>query len=215
MKRYNNLSRPKKAALNLTLADVLLFALWAYFGYPLPTTEMEFRKLEKQNLRHPSEIVQHLERDQSFVSDLTLGDIFIGISDKDVAVGYIQHRGAYGSSLEVWPLLDGPTPVPISCIKAPWDEKNQWWTSHAMCFVNVPKEAVRAQVVLEGDPFPSNLTNGQWMENGVFAFRFVSRDDELARPCKSEDFEGVSYTLRLYDERDVLILEQEGVIPKI
>ena len=215
MKRYKNLSRPKRAALNLALAAVLLFALWAYFGYPLPTAKMEFRRLESENMRKPSEITCHLEKDQNVVSDLTVGDIFIGLSEDDVAVGYVQHRGRYGSNLEVWPLLDGPTPVPISCIKAPWDERNQWWTSHAMCFVNVPEEAVRAQVVLTGEPFPSNLTNGQWMENGVFAFRFVSRDDELARPCNSEDFIGVSYRLWLYDEKNTLILEQEGTISRI
>ena len=45
-----HLSRGKKLALNLGIIVLAGLWLWGMAGYPLPTAEMEFRRLERQKL---------------------------------------------------------------------------------------------------------------------------------------------------------------------
>lgn len=51
------ISRGKKLAVNLALCAFLLVLIWSRFGYPLPTAELEFRRLERTHLMPRSEIV--------------------------------------------------------------------------------------------------------------------------------------------------------------
>ena len=53
----DRVSRGKKLAVNLALCAFLLVLIWSRFGYPLPTAELEFRRLERTHLLPRSEIV--------------------------------------------------------------------------------------------------------------------------------------------------------------
>lgn len=94
------LSRKKRTVLNLTVSGVLLLTAWAILGYPLPTAELEFRRLERESLCPPSEI-------------------------QGVFQGSYGHRTVYGvqgeqvvwgfQELEFWPReKSGPTLFPVS-----------------------------------------------------------------------------------------------------
>ena len=62
--RLPRLSRRWKIIRNLALTLVCLYALWAWAGYPLPTAEMEFRRLERQSLMPPSQVQGVFRLDQ-------------------------------------------------------------------------------------------------------------------------------------------------------
>lgn len=51
------IGRGKKLAVNLALCTFLLVLIWSRFGYPLPTAELEFRRMERTHLLPRSEIV--------------------------------------------------------------------------------------------------------------------------------------------------------------
>ena len=56
-----HLSRGKKLALNLGIIVLAGLWLWGMAGYPLPTAEMEFRRLERQKLLPASQILLTME----------------------------------------------------------------------------------------------------------------------------------------------------------
>lgn len=55
--RQPKLSRGWKLVRNLALAAVGGYLIWSFWGYPLPTAEMTFRRLERQHLLSPSQLV--------------------------------------------------------------------------------------------------------------------------------------------------------------
>lgn len=214
MKRLKNMSRPRKAALNLMLAVVLLFALWAHFDYPLPTAELEFRRAERSNLREPSEIVWRLDRGYDPISGsmAQLADIFVGEWKNEAVAGYVRDPGTGGTYLEVWPLTDGPSPVPLTYPVAKQHESGYLHTGNAMLFLRVPEETAVAQVRVWTDQISEEKVEGRRMENGVVYFWFPPAADETI--AGSRAFMGACYTLWLYDEAGTLLLEQEGTIPR-
>lgn len=98
------ISRGKKLAVNLALCAFLLVLIWSRFGYPLPTAELEFRRLERQNLFPPSEL-QGVFR--GIYQNRWTG---YGVLEDWVVVGY----ESYGQ-LECWPREEsGPTLFPAA-----------------------------------------------------------------------------------------------------
>ena len=96
----------RRAARNLALALLPLAALWYLKGYPLPTQEMEFRRLERQRLAERSEIIFRCEsRGEALLGD---PDMLLGVTDTAV------HTSSDSHTLRVWPRdTDGPTLVTL------------------------------------------------------------------------------------------------------
>ena len=96
----------RRVARNLALALLPLAALWYVKGYPLPTQEMEFRRLERQRLAGRSEIIFRCESQ----GEAMLGDpnMLLGVTDTAV------HTSSDSHTLRVWPRdADGPTLVTL------------------------------------------------------------------------------------------------------
>ena len=148
-----------KIAGSLLVTLALLFSLWAYYGYPLPTAELEFRRLERQNLLPRSEIVFTAPRS---INDLepkngpafTLFDRWaVGTRGRRAAVGYLDGKW---SQIDVFPLNDGPSPVPLPMGHVSWIERAESergidsiphiWP--ALLFLEMP-EAARGELVLD------------------------------------------------------------------
>ena len=233
MKRYKNLSRPKKAALNLALAVVLLFALWAYFDYPLPTTEMEFRRLERQNMLPKSEIVFLSEKeDATFVPlegpELVLsGRWAVGLLEENAVMAYLGDYYPWG----IWQIplkTDGPTVIPLACQHI-WGNVYGYWVEEGpipaeegggyryahhnftpMLLLNVPEGTVRTEFATPNDVGKVRVGEGWNLGDGVWLVSLMHGEYERNRP-----YDGCPYALRLYDASGDLILEQEGAIPQI
>ena len=70
-KWWKNLSYPRKIIFNLLVIGVWAYGVWARAGYPLPTTEMEFRRMERTHLLPKSEIVFLSEREDDVFTAAT------------------------------------------------------------------------------------------------------------------------------------------------
>lgn len=96
--RLPKLSRGWRIVRNLAVALVCLYALWVRAGYPLPTPELEFRRLERENLLGRAEI-------QGILKENNINRIVFGTQGDQVLIGY--HNGR---TLESWPKeKSGPT----------------------------------------------------------------------------------------------------------
>lgn len=95
------LSRGWRTVRNLAVVLACLYGLWAWADYPLPTAELEFRRLERQNLLPPSEL-QGVFRDTC--------------QNRRTVYGVLEDQVVLGCGyLEYWPREEnGPTLFPAS-----------------------------------------------------------------------------------------------------
>lgn len=136
------ISRGKKLAVNLALCAFLLVLIWSRFGYPLPTAELEFRRLERQSLMPPSQIQGVFRLDQ-----------------ERVVAGVLEDRVIFSEvhALDEWPRSEeGTTLVPIG----------HWMqTELAVIAVDVPPETRSAQLDMSLDCWYCPYDNG-WSASG-------------------------------------------------
>lgn len=101
--RLPRLSRGWRIVRNLAVALACLYALWARAGWPLPTPELEFRRLERENLLGRSEIQGIWEKNN-------INRIVFGTQGDQVLVSRYNIR-----TLESWPKeKSGATLFPAS-----------------------------------------------------------------------------------------------------
>ena len=189
---WPRLGRRGKVVRNLLLCLVLLLLLWGEFAYPLPTREMNFRRMEGYYLLPRGEII------------LREGDLFVDVGEGQAVVGRVPTRsrptwgGYHTSDLWVCSLGEGPSPVSLS--------------DSQVLFLQLPQDAVRGELT---------ICSGQgkqtaWAQTEEGRCRFVFENDMQAN-CTSYTrhcgVEGWPYVLRLYNGSGEPILEQTGEIP--
>lgn len=127
-KKKKKLSRGWRIVRNLTVVLICLYALWARAGYPLPTAELEYRRLERQYMLPPSEI-------QGVFQDEGMKGLVIGTRGDQVIV-----RDTVGPVLSFWPRQEtGPTLVPRR-----FTHFDSWAAA-----VDVPEGTASARLALE------------------------------------------------------------------
>ena len=241
MRRVGSPSRPgvrrgRRVVRNLLAASLLLGILggflWGQEGYPLPTPELGLRRLERQNLLPPSEIVW-TAREGECLNPQGEPEMWmdqaaaVGVRDGLALVG--RARGGWtvwGTALSVFPLEEGPSPVPIpgntlSWVKVEWDGGSPYgvpWSGRALLFLQMPEEAVRGTLEIgrkppeesEGrcDPLECRL---EPLEKGIW---LAALETEEGTVVGTDQYLGAPYTLRLYGTAGDLLLEQTGIIPE-
>lgn len=156
-----HLSRGKKLALNLVLIAVAGLWLWGLAGYPLPTPELEFRRLERTSLEERSELV-FLSRGegQRFQVD---ENTWVCL-DRPGAVGVLEDRAMVGVATRVrvpvrmdacaLPTGGGSEPRPTNgCTlrqQTYGTGGSRVFDGHALLLINLPQEAVEGTLALEG-----------------------------------------------------------------
>ena len=217
-----HLSRGKKLALNLAIMILAGGWLWGLAGCPLPTVEMEFRRLERQYLLSRSEVAYR----SRFWSAGGVGEIqsrdgtYLSVFEP-FAVGMTEDR-AYSVTLRqagwhtvtVAPLGEKPAPVPVESVIARVPEPGRVWMSGCnLLFLQVPREMARAELdvdvtLFNDEQFSRRAQEGLCLEDGVWLFSLESPEGGHS----GDWYEGAAYTLRLYREDGGLLLEQSGVI---
>ena len=217
-----HLSRGKKLALDLVIIVLAGGWLWGLAGCPLPTVEMEFRRLERQYLLPRSEVAYQI----GFWSFGGGGDIksrdgtYLSVFDPFV-VGVAQNR-VYSVTLDrpgrqvlgVFPLGEGPAPVPINGVIAWVPEPGRTRMSGCnLLFLQIPGETARAELDVDAtlwddERFTRRAQKGLCLEDGVWLLSL--EPPEGGYP--GDWYEGAMYTLRLYREDGGLLLERNGVI---
>lgn len=190
---WPRLGRRGRTVRNLLVCLALLLWLWSAFSYPLPTREMNFRRLEHYFLLPQGELV--------FRED----DLFVDLSEGQAVAGWVPTRslptryGIYPCDLWTCPVGEGPSPVSLA------DDR--------VIFLNLPGEAERGELTIRSGQGQQTAW-AQVEENGLCDFAF---DNPMEADCTSPNshwgVEGWPYVLRLYDGQGELLLEQEGEIP--
>lgn len=222
-----HLSRGKKLALNLGIIALAGVWLWGLAGWPLPTAELEFRRLERASLEERSELVLSLDGDM----DVQARDgtwfsftrpMVVGRREDRVLVGYSNRIDDPFDMLRRYEREDGPAPVPLYPNMVNWVETGRSGAEedgfHAfespLLLAGVPQGTASGTLELtvldlEGRSCPQScplfdLGEGIWLACADPPWEVYS----------SGWCEGGTYTLRLYDQAGKLLLEREGTIPE-
>ena len=159
-----------RAARNLLLALLLLAALWYVKGCPLPTQEMEFRRMERQRLAGRSEIIFRCESQ----GEAMLGrpDMLLGVTDTAV------HTSSDTHPLNVWPRdADGPTLVVL-----PSELELQPVFTVGLAAVDPPEgtAAARLTITLSVNDWAEDYTVEGERQGAVWLFTLAQRQTEDA-----------------------------------
>lgn len=220
------LSRGKKLVINLVIIAVAGLWLWGLAGYPLPTAELEFWRLERASLEERSEIVFSVSQEEGIQA--REGNAFrfsrtmvVGVDGDRALVGWPSREGSVFDTLENVPLEDGPSLVPLSANYVSWLEVRRGEGSmdsvphvdYAFLLLRVPREtASGALTVQEEAAQGGGLWHGTlWdLGNGVWLVTLEQDEDRFG----NEWYRNARYTLRLYDEAGELLLERESTVPE-
>ena len=220
--RRPRLGRRGRTVRNLVLSIVLATMVRGQYSCPLPTVEMEFRRLERQYLLPRSEVAYQSgfwssggggdikSRDGTYLS--VFEPLIVGVTEDR---GYsVTLRRPGGHDMTVISLGEGPAPVPVNGTVARVPEPGRTWMSGCnLLFLRVPQETARAELDVDAtlwddERFTRRAQEGLCLEDGVWLFSL--EPPEGGYP--GDWYEGAMYTLRLYREDGGLLLERNGVI---
>lgn len=224
------LSRKGKILRNLLLAAVALYSIWAVGGYcPMPTEEMELRRLERQNLLGPTEIILHIPDEARWVTGRVDGVMksvmveqfqaqFVGLGDGYAVAAAVHPFSNSGTMFAYWPLDRQPGEIkliPLYTIFGDWrggeerlrNDRNQ----RQVCGIAIPELPAGTEkaelFIWDGDEEYRDW--GSWEEPGCWLFGFQNRDSYFG----SDWLQGLPYKLVVYSEDGMELARQEGTVP--
>lgn len=215
------LGRGGKIVRNLVLTAGLALVIWAQYGSPLPTIDMEFRRMERKNLLPPSEIVlhtgqitvSHSHEPYNPVPKVTREQI-LGLGE-DYAVAFWKHPfSTRGNQLVCWSFEEQPGQVKLApLLSTISDTRGEDWpereSASAVAALELPEGTVRGEMIVEAEE-GIYQEESEVLEHGLCLFAFQSRLSSYSGSW----VQGLPYTLRLYDEAGKLLLEQTGTVPQ-
>lgn len=242
--RRPKLSRGWKLVRNLALAAVGGYLIWSFWGYPLPTVEMTFRRLERQHLLSPSQLVFSTpeygqgtdavsRRDRTVTAldgtQLYLEDCwFAGVTEETAVIALVERDLLMADDGQLRGYARDGEPLLLPLSQSEWEIPRAYWveadysvgahyTYHnfvPFLLLDVPEDTRRVELSLE-----------LRQETGTQRLPYRTDSWNLGGGvwlvgAWRED--GVSpspwlegfYTLRLYDEQDTLLKQREGAIPR-
>ena len=231
----DGVSYRKKIACNLTLCAVMALLIWTQFGCPLPTAELEFRRMERTHLLPRSEIVfatGERSRDLMSVSGqdqsvyaldgtefyLRRGPWIAGLGEEHAILAYTD-RESWKRDLSVVPLdREGATMLAFPAGYGYWVTQGPGETPEGdpayvynyhnffpLLVVDVPAETARAEITVSKDGM--SVTGPGW-NMGKHVWLMTPDNQVLPYQTSSEE----TYTLRLYREDGSLLLEKSGIL---
>lgn len=241
-RKLPRLSRGWRTVRNLAVVLACLYALWAWADYPLPTAELEFRRLERTHLIPRSEIVFSngagngdtlwLSRNGSFSgwsvfaldgTELHLRGRWVAGVRGDRAVLARLDRFSYDGFIREIPLDGGPVLAPL--VRHDWYlDTNGYWVTQG------PGETPEGHpaYVYEYHNFCAFLLFGAPEETVRAELTVLDGGTERTGGGWAlgnglwllgvEDGEArdrvseIPYTLRLYDAADTLLTERSGTL---
>ena len=241
--RKIRLSRGKKLALNLVIILLAGGWLWGLAGYPLPTLEMEFRRLERQYLAPRSELVFAVTEPEHYgfvvsPNDKTATALdgteismenwqFVGVTEHLAVVAEMAQKGVggYDSGLERY-VRDG-TPLLLPMGGSQWSPLRGYWITEERKVgeVNYIYHGMTPLVLLDAPEETQRAEVSLELYTGeeILPYEAVCWDMGggvwlvgafREDEARPDRFAGGAYTLRLYDGAGVLLLEREGNVPE-
>lgn len=221
MRFLPKLGRGGKIVRNLVLAAALALVIWAQYGCPLPTIDMEFRRMERKNLLPPSEIVLHTgqitvshSHDPGVPPPKVTEEQILGLGE-DYAVAFWKHPfSTSGNQLACWSFAEQPGQVKLApLVSLISDTRDEDWPEREACAavaaLELPQGTVRGEMTVEA-PEGIYQEESEVLEPGLCLFAFQSRLSSYS----GDWVQGLSYTLRFYDAAGEILLEQTGTVPE-
>ena len=208
MKKWK-LSRGGQIVLNLLLTFGVCVGVWINTGAHYPTAMMELRRMERQNLLPPSQIIYWQERSTGIGADM------VGVGESWViSAGYHRYQNSWTRTMTIYPRTEGPMlvtmPDAVPVMTAPG--QTQW--CNALTVIQTPEGAARAVLDVDWGDWRGSVEGleGELRDNGVFFFWFdPDRLDENGNPIGTNwSLSRGAYTLRLYGQDDEMISEHTG-----
>ena len=214
-RRLESISRGNQTVFYLTWSVLLSFGIWMRLGCPLPTMELEFRRMERTRLLPRSEIVFNSGKDCPLrwrelpKLDFRYDDVVVGAGD-----GYACIYKTEYNIVEIYDLTEGAAPVPMYHMTARWmPSPGTIKSGTPLLFLQVPEEVGQAVVEIDAKDIEGRelryrgegwrLAPGRWM----FA---AAPGDSFSGSW----YAGGSYTLTLYRADGSLLEEQSGTLPE-
>lgn len=215
--------RGKRLAVNLTLCALIGVLIWLRLGCPLPTAEMEFRRLERTHLLPESEIVFRTEAPGQIMPmedgpQLRFStQFFVGLREDQVTLCAMEEwNDIWDREIVSLPRGEGPVLVPLlrECV---YLEPVAWYPEQvseniidtrnflAFLLLDAPAETARIEANVWGDG--EEFSGCGWqMEDGNWLLGLES--DLTGRGAVP--YQDASYALRLYRADGTLLLERSG-----
>jgi len=220
---WNRRPRPRRGrrlAGNLGLCALLLAWFWGMAGYPLPTAELEFRRLERTHLMPRSELVLALPKPKTRfeTADGTglelLNPVMVGLGTDWAAVGYPLRAEGRWDTLKVFPLEDGPSLAPLWNSRLSTAGQINLTFCMPLLVVRVPEEAAEGRLVLDTVYLERKIHRESplWkLEEGLW----LAAVDHPKDTAYSSDWSaGAACTLTLYRADGSLLLERSMTVPR-
>lgn len=198
--------RGKKLVFNLVLCALIGALIWMRLGWPLPTMEMEFRRMERTHLLSRSEIVFSIRAGESFMlgeQEITArAPVMIGIADGHAA---ICTRSGGRADSRIISLKDGTAAclVPGDAFRA---FPSAWESGTAVLVLGVPEGAASGEISLEAQQGGPMTGPGCRLGKGAWLFAAKAKGNGYSL------WGDVPYTLELYRADGSLLLEHSGAL---
>lgn len=219
--RRPRMSRGQRIVRNLLLCLLVLLYLWGLLDYPLPTAELERRRLEQQNLAGQTELLLEIQKQDSrwdqeaqTSTPLQIMTHFVGMGEGYAVSAVLDSHRSVNSRLEVWPFDQQPGEVklvPLLGLLTDWRRED--WSDYINCCAvllpEVPEGTVRGEMELWDQGGNHYLEESGTLESGAYLFSFRHAGSSFS----SGWIRGQPYILRLYQADGSLLLEQRGTVP--
>lgn len=182
MKKHWKLSRGQRTLRNLVLGGLLFVLIWGLADYPLPTGELEIRRLEREYLMGSTKVVR-VHRTDDGVALLTEGDSWITVG-KATAVKYGDMPGS-----RLIPVLNHVLPkedIVVAALPGPGEGR-----ALTVAVWGAPPEAVSGTLELDligvdggvwsAPERETFIAQGTREENGWFFFQFFPHSEHPGR----------------------------------
>lgn len=207
--RRPRLGRRQKILCDLVLAALFGSWLWALAGYPLPTDQMRVRRLERQSLAEPTEIILNINQDQP-------QNQYIGLGDGYAVSVWLHPFRDMGDQMDVWRLEDQPGDIkliPIRSFFVDWREVD-WrgsWDDCGIAVPELPEGTDRAEMTVWEDGVAYH-NEGTWEQPGAWLFAFENKKEG---GFGDRWLRGLPYQLTAYDADGAVLAQQAGTVPEL
>lgn len=216
------LGRRGKTVRNLALALLLAIPIWSQYGYPMPTAELEFRRLERRLLLPRSGIVYTFEdwgRDTADGSVFLFNTWVVGAEEDFVRALYVNSSRRIMYHI---PRGEGADPVPLPignlAVTEILEDEGEYFSQNlgiraALLMLDVPAGTAAARLKMDfryRDQRCLIDADGVKVTDGVWIFPIDTPEGGYS----GDWYQGEAYTLTCLDGAGDLLLGQEGIIPR-
>lgn len=182
-----------RTARNLLITAALVAVMWAIKGYPLPL-EMDFHRMERQNLADPSEIVWTYRG--THPGDL---DVLVGLAPDTV------HTYAHGYRFYVFPRREGGSTLVSLPEETRYQDGSNSYLAPSFLVPDPPARAATARltVTLDVNDWREDYVADASLTDGVFFFQLKRKYRDLPENPTSEEEalcynEGAAFSIVYY-----------------